>query len=220
MVLMYLFSFIFVMFFKEMKAHSITRMRDPSLDLVAFPKTLFFKDCSQASAPLEAQFLITHCHTRMMTFIDENSFNSNAFVRSAEELHGLMLEAEKLVQIITPSNTTILQQLKYVKLIYRTLLEAVEILGYFNLSHPAQHLLRYTVHMNLHLLSMHNTKGLPKVPRAKFVQVQSRLRRDLKLWRSIFKKCPGVPRAVKSIFRGQYNRAVRTLQSMAQHYSQ
>ncbi|KAF8003964.1 hypothetical protein HF325_001412 [Metschnikowia pulcherrima] len=140
-----------------------------------------------------------------MTFIDENSFNSNAFVRSAEELHGLMLEAEKL-------------QLKYVKLIYRTLLEAVEILGYFNLSHPAQHLLRYTVHMNLHLLSMHNTKGLPKVPRAKFVQVQSRHRRDLKLWRSIFQKCAGVPRAVKSIFRGQYNRAVRTIQSMAQHY--
>ncbi|KAM9909778.1 hypothetical protein OXX69_005104 [Metschnikowia pulcherrima] len=155
-----------------------------------------------------------------MTFIDENSFNSNAFVRSAEEIHGLMLEADKLAQITTPSNTTILHQLKYVKLIYRTLSEAVEILGYFKSSHPAQHLLRYTVHMNLHLLSMHDTYGLPNVPKTKYVQVQSRLRRDLKSWRSIFQKCAGVPGTVKSIFRGQYNRAVRTLQSMAQHYSQ
>lgn len=217
---MYLFPFIFIIFLKEIKAYSITKLRYQSLDLKAFPNGNLFKNCSQASAPLEAQFLITHCHTRMMTFIDENSFDTNAFIRSAEELHGLMLEADKLVEIISPSNSSIFQQLKYVKLIYRTLLEAVEILGYFNLSHPAQHLLRYTVHMNLHLLSMHDTNGLPKVPRAKFMQVQSRLRRDLKLWRSIFQKCAGVPRAVKSIFRGQYNRAVRTIQSMAQHYSQ
>ncbi|KAM9905353.1 hypothetical protein OXX79_002212 [Metschnikowia pulcherrima] len=103
------------------------------------------------------------------------------------------------------------------RVIFRMMTNAVESLRFFHLRRLAQFLVRAIIKLNLRLLSLHDSHGVPDPSLDNYNSVITRSRTLIQTWSQMFKNSKNEPSATWIMFRDQYTRAVRTLELLESH---
>ena len=146
----------------------------------------------------------------------ENGFDERNFVLVSKHFRERLSELEDMVSALS-YNRVISAQLRFITLVFRMMTNAVESLRFFHLRRLAQFLVRAIIKLNLRLLSLHDSYGVPDPSLDNYNLVITRLRTLIQTWSQMFKNSKNEPSATWIMFRDQYTRAVRTLEFLESH---
>lgn len=151
--------------------------------------------------------------SQLKSFVGNSGFDNTLFEIQAEFLRQEISFIEESLNFVPPSRK-LSEELSYIKTVFNSMNKSLDILKLLSFGGKGIHLVRFLVRLNLMLLALHNSRGIPDTLIKNLGDLVNNLTHLLYSWGENFGKLTDVPIITQLMFDGQFSLAKHRLESL------